>query len=492
MSTPLTALPPEILSCVVATIVLRPSLCNLARCSRQLHLCTIPHLYHHVTIEEEIWRGEPRNGQLRDFASSLIRTTHLAELVRHFTYVARLSEEYDEEFEWAEEIEEPEEPEGFSSPTLFKIDPDPAVKTAINAWSLSTEEANDWLSKLSHTYKCHHDAILALLLPVLLKVEKVVLDLEVKSDKHYLERMIGRAARRESPFDIQPPFEMLTAFIHSHPMFSSRRIDAIASLLRLPAIQEISGGFGKTVVADHGQFRVMDTTLIDLDSSSSPVISLDLAAHSLSTVDLGHIFRAPKALKTLFYKVYPLACIKFPDIRHELEPQRNCLESLGFDYDEIHATFYGMGNFSEEGPMTSFISFNNLKLFKTAALFLTKTENRAQRHNFINFFPPSLETLHLTRFQTRFESLLEAIEHLLGQKSSQQMPALKKIILEESEPLGRRSEVGTPVKLRKLLWKGTEENAMGRLSRVAAAHGVSVDVIEAPPDYWHLTDDWSD
>lgn len=59
MSTPLTALPPEILSCVVATIVSRHSLCNLARCSRQLHLCIIPHLYHHVTIEEEIWRGEP-------------------------------------------------------------------------------------------------------------------------------------------------------------------------------------------------------------------------------------------------------------------------------------------------------------------------------------------------------------------------------------------------------------------------------------------------
>ena len=130
--------------------------------------------------------------------------------------------------------------------------------------------------------------------------------------------------------------------------------------------------------------------------------------------------------------------------------------------------------------MESFISFNALKVFKTVAIFLTKTVKGTGRHSLINIFPPNLETLHLTRFQARFESLLEALEHLLAQKSPQQIPSLKTLILEEFDYYGTESGPWfgpRPAKLMHVLWKDTQETAIGRLSEVAAAQGVSIDVI---------------
>lgn len=221
---------------------------------------------------------------------------------------------------------------------------------------------------------------------------------------------------------------------------------------------------------------VMKKELIGLKSFSSPLTRLDLRhACELSRADLGHMLRAPIALKTLFYKVCPPASIDFRDTRHALEPQMNCLESLGLDYHEEYEIYYSLAirrvvrNFEYFGSMTSFISFNALKIFKIAAFFLRTTDNRLERPSLINTFPSKLETLHLTRFQVTFETLLEALEQLVAQKSPRQIPSLKKLILEEAKSFARR-----PVKS----WSATQETAMKRLSRVAAARGVSIDVIE--------------
>ena len=78
MSISLTNLLPELLTRVVANVELQATLYNLARSSRQLYLFTIPHLYQHITIQEE---GEQQNGQLRNLTSSLIRKSDLAGLV---------------------------------------------------------------------------------------------------------------------------------------------------------------------------------------------------------------------------------------------------------------------------------------------------------------------------------------------------------------------------------------------------------------------------
>ena len=156
--------------------------------------------------------------------------------------------------------------------------------------------------------------------------------------------------------------------------------------------------------------------LTGLKSYSSPLTRLDLDTCKLSTADLGHMLRAPIALKTLFYKVCPPASISFRDIRHALESQMNCLESLGLDYDEEYEIYYSLAirravrNFGYFGLMTSFISFNAFKNFKIAAFFLRTTDNRPERQSLINIFPPNIETLHLTRFLAAFETPLEALE----------------------------------------------------------------------------------
>ena len=478
----LTSLPAELVSCVIANIESSLTLSNLARCSRQLYLCTIPHLYHHVTVQDEMKDGEEPNGKLRDLASLIVRRPDLAALVRHMTLhvvrPSRLREASSEDSEYSNEPEEPEELEEHVSPDLFAVDQ--AFKTAANASSLSKEEERNWLRQLSDIHECHDDLILMLLCSALPKLEKLVLDLKIGPDTHYLEEMIRRAAWRERPFDLQPPFEALTTFVHSHDRFNPRSTGLIASLLKLPAIKGISGCFGDTWDDDLGEFIAFNKNLSKLDSSSSPLISLDLASCTVSTADLGHMLRAPKALKTFFYKTCPPYYFGFTDLRQALGPQKDCLESLGLDYEDDYEDFYCMGvlpwvrPFHDFGPMISFTSFKSLKVFKTAALFLENIDNGTKRHSLINIFPPSLETLHLTRLQSCFQTTLEGVEDLLAQKSPRQIPSLQKLILEESESFCLK-----PQKLMDVLWRGTQETARERLSRVAATQGVSLYLKEA-------------
>lgn len=345
-----------------------------------------------------------------------------------------------------------------------------AITTVLNALGSSKEEKINYLGQYSHCHRFHHDLVLALLLPRLLKVEKLALHLENNRGTHYFEQMVHKAARREKPFDSQPPFEALTVFDHSQDTLNVRSTSFIASLLKLPSIQKISGAV-ESMWDDNDDLGV-DKNLIELESSSSPLISLDLVAYRLSTAELYHMLRAPKALKNLFYKVCPPTYIQIPNIRQALGPQENCLENLALDCDE--------GSLEDGyvlGHLESFTSFNSLKTFKTVAVLLPTTDYGTGRHSFIDFFPPNLETLHLTHFQADFESLLEALEHLLGQDSSQQIPSLKYIILEEADLLDPTIDL-RPARLMDILWKGTQEYAIERLRRMAAARGVFIDVIE--------------
>ncbi|MCJ1268938.1 hypothetical protein MMC22_008826 [Lobaria immixta] len=474
MSMSLTALPSEIIGCVVANLTSQPtSLCNLARCSRQLYLCTVPHLYRHVTIHEEIRNAEQQDGQLKKLASSLIRRPDLAVLVRYFTvHVNRIS---------GPEASYPEEPtsEKYVRPNMVTLD---------QAFTFSREEKINYLGQFSLTHELHYDFILALLLPALLKMEKLVTDvnngpyasyMENVDGTYYLEQVIQRAARTERSFEVQLPFGRLTVVAHPQGMFEScntgHTAGLTASLLKLPAIQEISGGFQSTWDRCLNRFGVTDKNLIELESFSSPVTTLNLVDCRLSRVDLGHILRAPKGLKAFYYLLRPSASA-FTDIRHALVPQKNCLEILGLSCFDADA-----GNNKVFEPMISFISFNALKVFKTAASFLITTENGTGRHNLINIFPPNLETLHITYFQSisKERIVLEALEHLLSQKSPQQIPALKKLILEES---GFLADDNPFAHFGYILWEETQETVIQRLCRVAAAHGVSIDVTKASTD----------
>lgn len=363
---------------------------------------------------------------------------------------------------------EPEE-----KPRVTTVEVDQAFKTAVNDSSYGQEEEITWVGKFKFSHICHHDSTLALLLPTLLKVQKLDIRLRSGFSNYYLERMIGRAARRERPFGTRPPFEALTSFVHSHKAADIRSTSFLASLLQLPAIKEISGGFGVCDMWNYDSDEEQD--LAKLESASSPLISLNLTAYDWISAYLSCIVQNPKALKTFFYTFHSDAGINFRKVRDALGPQANCLESLGFDYDEDYERYDRSAepDGTLYGPEKSFISFKSLKVFKTAALFLERPDSTTKDHGLVDILPPSLETLHLTRFHARSKKILEALVQLLGQKSPQQMPSLTKLILEEAEPC----EPGVNHdKLIDVKWKRTNETAIGILSKVAAAKGVSIDV----------------
>lgn len=462
MSMSLTTLPLELYSCVVAEVASPFTLCKLAQCSRQLYLWTVPYLYRHVTIDEEVQKGRQQGRKLRHLASLLIRRPDLASLVRQFRFhhcypaygfgcagCAGCPFSYDPELEESDDFEGPE-----------AIKADPAFLTAFNAWNLSTKERKPWLRRFDCTYEDDHEFFIALLLPSLLNLEKLDLDFELETSTPFITRIMRKAAHRRRPFNIQPPFKALTVFIQPRNI----GVDTIASLQKLPAIQKISGSiWGRGITAK-------DNDLAKLESFSSPLTSLHLSDEELSAAALGYILRAPKSLKAFFYKFSDPDShkLELTDIRHALRPQEDWLESLGLDLKEPYDWEKSYDVTSRYwGPMTSWLGFKNLKVLKTVALFLEETENGTARDRLINIFPPNLETLHLTRFEVGFESLPEALEYLLLQKSLQQIPSLRKLILDETGSFGMTGNFRSPAK-----------SVIGRLRSVAADQGVFIDVIE--------------
>lgn len=213
---------------------------------------------------------------------------------------------------------------------------------------------------------------------------------------------------------------------------------------------------------------VTGNNLIELDSSSSPLSNLDLAAQSMRQEELGYVLRAPKALKTFSFKLCSPWNLDFADLRDALAPQKDYLESLGLDYHEEADFMRRRRDIVVYAHIASFISFSALKVFKTNGLFLTTPST--ERHILINIFPLSLETLHLTNIESC--PALKAVEHLLAQKSPQQiplLPLLKKLILENTGYNGMEliKLVDQRLKFRKVI-------PVRRLSSVAAAHGVSI------------------
>lgn len=103
---------------------------------------------------------------------------------------------------------------------------------------------------------------------------------------------------------------------------------------------------------------------------------------------------------------------------------------------------------------------------KHSTISLRLTESVSESNNLLDNFPPSLETLHLTEYNACLVSVLKSLEHLLQHKSSDHVSSLTKFILEGTDRYSRGSWMGKPV------------TAVENLTRVAAAHDVSVELIE--------------
>ncbi|MCJ1465270.1 hypothetical protein MMC07_003886 [Pseudocyphellaria aurata] len=426
-----------------------------------------PQLYRHVTILDEFFedKNSPKrtyNRKLRRLPLLLIQRPDLARLVRYVDMRVKPSPKASER---SKEIDMP----------AVYINPVPEFVKIHQASStiaiLGGESGDGWLERLDLIRDCDPDELLALLLPALLNMEELVLNADsmMFPSLHslYSQHLRSRAASMEKPFDIQAPFERLRVFECWGVSQCETTVKFMASLLKLPVIRRISANIGNRI--DN------DKSLEELESHSSPLISLDIrSAGRSNTANLRHILRAPKALKDFHYTVRSSSEIDFGVIRHILSPHENCLESVEFDYDDDCRDLM-FEDESPEGPMTSFLSFNAIKIFKIAAVFLLTTDNDSDQQSLTNIFPPSLETLHVADIRKYNGGVLGLMEYLLAQKSSQQMPSLTKLILQER---GHHEEVYLDRWGRCSFSKKLDNDFVRRMFCMADAHGVKLEFID--------------
>jgi hypothetical protein len=290
------------------------------------------------------------------------------------------------------------------------------LKEAISANSHSAEEVSEWMI---HAVANDPDALLALLLPAMPRLEE--LDLTLRLDYLYFDRMLTRAIAKKKPFDKQPLFPALTDFMHvasvhyrfgachfnHHPMSSQYGL----WFQNFPCIRSI---FGHRVFDSRNSPRGMnsDSYLASTDLSS-PLTYLELKSSCIEEQNLCTILKIPKALQTFIYEIYPKDIHMSPipmsasdrlmgtvpisalHILSALEPRRNSLQNLwiGSLDDEEYSRPY-------DKHKPSLTNFNKLKNLRLAAevldIFLYPDHNgMPSRQNCSGLFPATLETLHI-------------------------------------------------------------------------------------------------
>lgn len=404
----ITDLPPEILSCIIQNVRPKSVLCMLALCSRDMHDSVVSHLYRHIELLSFNIKKNPF--PLRQLTSLLLKRPDLAQRVRQFTLRGHRDC-------WHGGVE----PRDAAAEC---IEVDSVFRIAIKASSHSEAEEKQWLMHLSWLEHC--DAVLALLLPALVKLEK--LDLILTDDLPYFERMIRRASRREKPFDKQPAFQLLKDFMHTYDDYIYG-LDPryISPVMLLPSIRAI---YGYRVGSENEEEDdVMRTNLGSMRTPSS-LCHLELRGSRLNKADLNLLLQAPKALKTFIYPVtfgdVSICTVNSHDIRDALVPQQDSLENLWLQYDEEQwADDYEEHIF----PMRSFNNFTRLKVLRIGALFLlgdsehfTRCNNhlsRKSRHDLTGVFPETLQTLEVLRCSDHYPQLLQTIEDLVLKQSCQ-------------------------------------------------------------------------
>jgi len=457
-------IPPEVICCVISKVESKSTLCSLAVCSREYYVFTVPLIYGHVELDESELLG--REGQdfqpLRKLASLLLRRPDLACLVRHWTMRPDCSTGGG-----SKRVER-------AAREVETVDVDRTFTDAVRASSHSSEEENEWLRHIS--WKDHADSILALILPALVKLEK--LDIMLQDDSKYFARMIQRAGVPEKLFDTKPAFQHLREIMHTyHDDKYGMSVDYTAMFLHLPAIRGI---YAHRVGSAH---RSTNQSLATLAPPSSTLEHLEFKDCKLNDENIVNVLRAPKALHTFIYELgggHLAYCLpKFAAIRNALTPQQHCLENLWLDYEQRYGYIdyeYMVGG----DPMAPFAEFAALKVLRIATIYLFgKVEdddeadgiscwNRKAKRRLTGLFPMALEKLWLCH----------AGDHLPA-KSTHLFTALQDLITHkvESNPRLREITIEGSISEHKDWWTGIVD-----LAKRAEAQKVMLTTIELKMD----------
>jgi hypothetical protein len=330
-------------------------------------------------------------------------------------------------------------------------DIDKVMKEAVHASTNSAKESEDWIDTLRTGQST--DALLALLLPTMVKLEK--LDLMLGFITPYLDRMMLRAIAREKPFDTQPLFPGLTDFMHAESwaipglQYQAMNCRYLNYFLAWPSIRSIYGhALGN--LARHGGGNYPDALLresytryrLTLSSISSSITHLELKKCGLSRDYLETILKTPKALTNFIYDYCPshdfsMFDASFGDLLLALAPQYDSLENLWLEYEEkdLGRGFAYLGD-----NIPSLSKFRRLKHLRVPPevlfpIFGLSAEWSSSGPTFSRPFPETLETLHFNH--VKIETFLEiwaGFREFLSSGLSQ-VPRLRRVFVECSSSM---------------------------------------------------------
>jgi hypothetical protein len=427
-------LPPEILSSIFefASVPSKSALCNVALCSSFFYSLAVPILY----AELEFYSRSHSLEELRALTILFLSQPRLAQSVRRFTLrdphkIADLKTRSKENLAWD------------------VSDSGGVVKDAISANSYSVEEFDEWMIRVSEGYP---DALLTILLPTMVRLKK--LDLVLRPEYLYFERMLTRAIGRKKPFDRQPLFPELTEFMHaaswevddSSPVdYSSPQPMSLKYSTLIQAFPCIRSIFGHRVVESYDEpnihanneypiypvLRGLCSSLTHFELKSSFVDQPSLCAmleipHALSTFiyEISQAFQPARRADESLITRSPL------DVLIALLPQYNSLENLWLDCENPWVITSESDYQHNKVPLLPMFSrLKNLRVVADILLqFLYPDHNGIPfRSSFSGLFPATLETLHIRYMESLilWEELREFV-----QAEASQVPRLKTIVIE--------------------------------------------------------------
>jgi hypothetical protein len=416
-------LPPEIISCIIASVSSKSSLCNLALASAQLYSLTVPVLYEDV----ELYSRHRNFEKLQPLTILFLNRPTLAQYVRRFTV--------------RDPYQTPDPPSHDNKTELPDISG--VLGDASFANSHTPEEVQEWTWHVGRDYP---DAILALLLPTMVRLEK--LDIMLRSGYRYFDRMIRRAVAHEKPFDCQPLFPALTEFMHL-PSWEPDVVGGFNTLswnfepicsnytILFQSFPRIRSIFG-FCVGNNDQYpkEKISKNCPASTGMSSLLTHLELKSSFVRHEDLCIMLKIPNALSTFIYEIvsadsYEPDYTSCPlDILYALSPHYNSLECLWLDCLGSDDLTLGSKHVYNNAPLL--VKFKRLKSLRISAEILLCSlypddHGIPYRRNFSLVFPATLEILHI-----KYMSRLIFWDELRGfvLTGLKQVPRLQKIFVE--------------------------------------------------------------
>lgn len=422
-------LPDEIIGIVLKSLDDKRALVDLACCSHRWYTLVAPYLYQRLQID----RIRPQDDQswmasedLRCLTELFLRKPMLAHHTRHLS----IRPWYKDGDSDLPEYVEYEEDNCSHGPILED------VKMSIANASHSEEEEEKWTRDLycPSEGKSNGDAYMALLLPLLSNLK--TMDIEISQMPEYTDRMIWRAALRQSPFDAQPALHKVRQVVLANETPEcDGSLYGIGCLL-LPSVRAVFfNHMGSD--PDYGHRE----QLREVAAKSSKCTHIELRECRYNDEDIVMLNSIPERLTTF---VYELSCsflffeATFEAIGRALEQHRNHLEDIWLG-EGMRGMIFGPGGIRTGGsPIESLRTFTSLRRLRISPIYVfgwNANEEQNQNQNWakklLDFLPKQLEVLHLIHCG-RFDSALlySGIKLLLSDAWS--FPALKTLLIDTS------------------------------------------------------------